>query len=420
MSDNNNFEIPYEYLFLTAMNNICKYGAKKRILKDRINDFLEKCLDEAKYNAIDLGYGDIKFIESDFDEELDELLEEYQDYFYEDGDEICIHDGANMEDIDDVIIEMEMEDKIHEIFEMPSENIDFLKVLGCTYVNNEATKLLNLELSIEKAYLEFINNPTNENRKKVATRKFTKVFALDGVRRLSSYYTSGVVTALYNYLDKYKHDYDKYPINVGLWDSIPHKNNISHSSLFTDNYQFAIFGDRPLGFFKLSRELDQILESKNVEDDSVAKAMLSDIENEEKINRLYYKKYLKYLDEYIELNGETPELLKVKARLSYYIEREDEFMYSDTYEDSDSKALEKFKVSPSQVKKLSEEAHFFIVELFSVPSDENTIKKLLMMKTYYNTVNDKEFEDMFDLYSEEPNFKEYKDFVFGKSKTLSL
>ena len=42
------------------------------------------------------------------------------------------------------------------------------------------------------------------------------------------------------------------------------------------------------------------------------------------------------------------------------------------------------------------------------------------MKTYYNTVNDKEFEDMFDLYSEEPNFKEYKDFIFGKNKTLSL
>ena len=419
MSENNSFDIPYEYIFLTVMNDICKYGAKNKISKDRINDFLEKCLDEARYNAADLGYGEIKFTESDFDDELEEFLEEYQEYFYEDDDEICIHNGVDMEEIDDIIIEMEMQDQVHEIFEMPSETLEFLKVLGCTYVNKEATKVLNLELAIEKAYLEYINNPTDENRKKVATKKFTKVFVLDGIRRLSGYYTSGVVTALYNYLDKYTHDYDKYPINTGLWDSLPHKYNIPHSSLFTDNYQFAIFGDRPLGFFKISEELDRILEEKNV-DDAAAKSMLADIANEEKVYRLYYKKYLKYLDEFMELSGETPELLQVKARLSYYLEKEDEFMYSDAYEDRDSKVLESFRLSPYQVKKLAEEAYFFIVELFSVPNDENRIKKLLMMKTYYNTVNDKEFEEMFDIYSEEPNFREYRDFVFGKSKTLSL
>ena len=40
MSENNSFEIPYEYIFLTVMNDICKYGAKNKISKDRINDFL--------------------------------------------------------------------------------------------------------------------------------------------------------------------------------------------------------------------------------------------------------------------------------------------------------------------------------------------------------------------------------------------
>ena len=43
-----------------------------------------------------------------------------------------------------------------------------------------------------------------------------------------------------------------------------------------------------------------------------------------------------------------------------------------------------------------------------------------MMKTYYSITRDKEFADIFEVYSEEPNYDKYKQFIFSRNKTLTL
>ena len=412
------FEIPYEFIFLTALNNASKYCHKTEISLKNLSDYYDKFIEGAKKNAVESGLENFEVTDEIYDEALEEFLNHYSDYFYLDGDFIIIYDDADMEEIYDKIIETESRDEIEPVFDVPYFSKEYVKVLGTPKAYDMVEHLLNLEYQIEKAYVEYVKNPTPENKKILAARKVVKVVALMNLDNYSHYQYGGFATAAESHFEDFLHQYDKSPVNDGLWDSVPHRFDSSKSYVFGDSKQYAIFSDKPLSCYKLTEQLFAILNIKKVEEDETTTSLVNEIQKLNTMDNIYYGRYLRYLDEYMRQNGSTPELLQTKARLSYFMDKNDDVSVFSDYEED--KGFEGVKVPAEQIKLFADEAEFFILELFSIPEDPFRLRKLIMMKTYYSITPDKEFADIFEVYSEEPNYDKYKQFIFSRNKTLTL
>ena len=55
-------------------------------------------------------------------------------------------------------------------------------------------------------------------------------------------------------------------------------------------------------------------------------------------------------------------------------------------------------------------------EVFLVPYDKNTLKKLLFISTYYELSEDEVVKDIIDSYSEHEQYSFYRRVVFGEQK----
>ena len=412
------FEIPYEFIFLTAFNNLSKYGHKTEVPLSRLAAYYEKFIESARENAIEEGFENFTVTDEIYDEALEEFLNHYSDFFYLDGDSIAIYDDADMEEIYEQIIQKECQDEIEPIFDVPYFLADFVKELCTPTAYNMIDHLLGLEYQIEKAYVDYVNNPTLENKKALAARKVVKAIALHNLDNYSHYHYGGFASAAESHLEDHLHQYDVSPVNDALWDAVPHRFDSTKQFVFGDNKQYAIFSNKPLSCYKLAEQLFENLNVKKVEEDETTKSLVKDLKKLNNMDRLYYGRYLKYLDEYIRQNGSTPDLLQTKARLSYYMDGDTEASILDHYEED--KGFEGVKVPAEQIQLFADEAEFFILELFSVPEDPFRLRKLIMMKTYYSITRDKEFLDIFEVYSDEPRYDNYKQFIFGKNKTLTL
>ena len=413
-------EIPYEYIFLNMFNNLAKFSDKKSVTKDQAYKYYEKVLEEAKDNAKELGYNSIEFEETDFYEELDSFLEEYSEYFYSDRNNLYIEDDVDMEEIDDTIVDMFFNDEVSKIFLVSFDSIEFLSIIGSTYMHNEFKRLLDYEYQYEKIYEDFIINPTTDKLKRLKTLSFMSALQFVNINNLSSYKISALHSTSFDFMSGNKHEYKEEPINKGLWDSISHPNSTPDYAIFHNDYQDAIFGDQPMAYYKLDDRFEKLYKKTNFDDYSIGKQLLTNFDIESRRDRAFFFKYLNNINEYALKYGMSEDLLKSKARLMYYMDTDDNCLYMNQDNDKEMIDNANLEMSSKYIPKIADEVYFFVVELFASNKVAKKEQKLILIKTYYDVTHDKELLDLFEAYSEQPYFEEYKEIIFGKNKTLAL
>ena len=68
---------------------------------------------------------------------------------------------------------------------------------------------------------------------------------------------------------------------------------------------------------------------------------------------------------------------------------------------------------------VEDEVRFMADEVFMTETNENTIKKLLFISTYYELTKDKKIVRILNKHSNKDNFATYSDIIFGEQKGYS-
>jgi len=411
-------EVPYEYIFFCMFNSLKKYGNKDNVSKEQVEKYVSKFLDLSKEIAQDVGKSNVVFNEYDVEEELDCFVRDHSDYFYKSNGKYYISDDIDYPDIEDEVMSFIFEKRIDDIFKVTNENIELLKTIGATYVYDEFTKMLKFELKLEQTYTEYVINPTPENLKKLQKQYFMRQLYVENLKGLPSYYMDALYLISTEFIDKFEYIYPEYPIDKDLWNSIPHLNGLESDEVVYDTPQVAIFGDEPLGFKKLEKDVDKMFESKSEDPLGIMNILFASSSIDDKIKEVVYLKYLGNLDSYIKKNGNDKNLLKVKARLMYILDNPDLCLFKEENFDKAISRLEAARFSMPEVYKLADESRFLTGDIFIGKNRKNVVEKLLLMKTYYDLTHDEDFKKLFDTFYTMPNYTEYRGVVFGRNKTL--
>ena len=145
----------------------------------------------------------------------------------------------------------------------------------------------------------------------------------------------------------------------------------------------------------------------------------------EEIDLAFYLEYLDKLDNYMKHYGYDKSLVEARYRLLYAIDDFDLCLYE---EDKFQKELEKSReltFKKDEFIYYENEVRYMTEEIFNIEEDQNTIKKLIFISTYYYFTKDREIEEIFIRNKNHKYFTVYSNIVFEKDiskikrKTLS-
>ena len=104
----------------------------------------------------------------------------------------------------------------------------------------------------------------------------------------------------------------------------------------------------------------------------------------------------------------------MKKRLLYALDKPEVCLFKDN---NFKVELEKTRDENEATFELfSDEVRYMSSEVFLVPYDKNTLKKLLFISTYYELSEDEVVKDIIDSYSEHEQYGFYRRVVFGEQK----
>jgi len=429
----------YNYINLSAFLNLLRFENIRNIkitdLKKYRNSFLEKIGD-------DLGNEELGFFSDNVNDSdaLNSFLDKYKSVVYMKGDTLYLRDDVVEADLFILLSgHKELVDKCYS----PLFQYEILKSLDFCKITNALTELLNLEKEIEKGYKE-LNLNDKKQMMKLKKKLFLRTIFLCNLTNSSSDFIKTIKFTSSNLcFDVADFEYDIFPLSFDLWENEEFYNN-DKDSMFdevSDNlfwiYQYAIFGDDSLNAFKLWKVIDDVYFSSDEVLDVVAEdeALDDEVTNmDEEIDfddfdnipsffidsderdYIFYLTYIDKLNKYFADYGINSELLKTKNRLLYVLDKPETGLFDEEnfkleYENALFNANDGIDLTD-----LEDETRFMASEVFLVPKDKNTIKKLLFISAYYELSEDETIKDIMSRHSNHEKYDEYNTIVFGKQK----
>ena len=460
--------VPYEYITVILFSINLAYEKKRLIKYSTLKEIYKTVLEEVleNYHKHDLDY--IYFLEDKWEEEphfktlpffvvINNILNKYPHIFEPyNSNALKLKDRVEYEDLINVITEIELHTKGIKRFYDAIHSDNIFSLLDIKTIKNILIKYLNIEHQIERDYL---NNDSN-----LPKHLFIReLFLYD----LKSFPEESADAFRYTSLKvKDSVDYEDLPIDYEIWKKCDYyvspEVDKEGSVLFDivpqlkSLYQYAIFGTDSLSSLKLSSLL-QWVGIKGFEDDEDdddfndietielpevdAEDLVTSYEeskNEEEkdeddeeeetviskrtysnylsptIENIFFTTYLYELNEYLKSN-KTENLKLTKNRLLYALDDGELNLYQEENIKKEFEEGKMVQVEESDFDFLMIEAIFFCDEVFQSPIDDNTIKKLLFIKTYYTLTKDKDLIDIFKKYKDKPEYCFYSTIVFGNT-----
>ena len=411
-------EVPYNYIFLCMFNSLQKFGCLDSVSEEDVYNYVTKFLEFAKENAKELGKPNIKFNEYDIESEIDSFVRDYSDYFYKHNGRYYIADDIDYRNIENDMMRLGLEGKVNDIFRVSTESINLLKTIHATYTYKEFVRLLKFEMMVEKRYIDYVIKPTKEKKEELKKLLFMRQINIENLKNMPEYYFDAVYLTTIDFIDKFDISYDKYPIDNNLWNVMPHITEINSGELFYDMPQYAIFGDKSLGFKKIEKDIDKIFDANSGDPLGIISLFFSNKNIDDKIKEVVYLKYISNINDYIDKYGEDEKLLRVKARLMYAIDNVNLCIYDDKEMSTIMSNLKAARLNAVDIYKLADEARFLTGELFITSDLTHAKEKLLLMKTYYDLTQDESYKELFDTFKDFQDYDTYREVVFGKNRTL--
>ena len=459
-------EVPYNYINLLAFLTAMKYENIRRIkIKDlnayRVN-LLYKVLDD--YNNLNTVFegkkdqweGDVEFSYVDEKQALRNFVKEYSHILYLDGDTIYLNDDVDFKMLNHEVIEAKKEAEVGQRFAAVSQDKDLLHILGITKIEKLLNIYLKIEEKIESCYMNLFNDDAKELEKERNKNLLMRMILLHNLKNSVIYFVDAFRLVASNlYFDDLSYEYDDYPLSLDFLENSEFYSK-DVEDLFTEFddrlyeiYQYAIFGDNSLSLQKLWDMIDnlyffempideELLDmgldmDEDIEEDIDELAENLDEELEEEIeeeneddyldiggnpleDNVFYLNYINKIDQYMDEYGADEELLKVKKRLLYVLDKPGLGLYKrENFERELLKANNEEMVD-NAFNFIENEIRFMASEVFLAPEDNNTLKKLLLISTYCSLVEDDSIKEIMDNYSNHDKYTLYNRVVFGDEK----
>lgn len=440
-------EVPFDYLCILALQRLLKYENIRKINISTLSKYIESIKKEfiKSFSNGQIAHNEkgikrkFKFNDFDFNQKLNDLLNNYEDILHIDNNSIVLEDNIDCEMLEGILDEFNVSSRFKLVF-FEGDN---RKILDINSIMNVLKEYNLFEKKLEESYL---NLPFKTDIKKtISTLKSLMIF-----RELFLYKLKSLSeTELECYYDESnelvnltQNDYDKYPINKAFWyKSMYYDSRVPDEidDILYDMYFYSIFGDDNISSLKINSEINKIylnaldysenidylfqeyleeipdIDSDNFMDDENYEIDITD----EELDYLFYLTFIRKIDEFMNKYGLSTDLIIKRQRLLYSIDTSDYCLYDENNID---KLLNELKGRVESVRLPMYEILmcFLTEEVFKEPTDNNTITKLLLISSYYDITKDEKIKMLFSKNSNNKFYDLYEKIVFNNEKTLSL
>lgn len=444
----------YDYINILAFKYLFKYENKRSISIETLHKFrseLIKCIisDYTENQEWWLSEGlkqkeddKLSFEEIDENKKLIEFLDDYKDFFYMKNKQIILKNHISYVELEELEITLRNENDIPYKINLVEESYQLKKILNIHTIDHIVNNYLKVEKQLEQNYNQLYTEKDNDQLKDDITKLLNIRAAFYIKLATLPKQTIDAFRLHHMGCDDYNiQEYEESPIKITLYMQSEYFDEDDFMSDLEDRiydiYQYAIFGKaiNELYVQKLDEDLDKFyfFESpkiKNEEMDSLFledpfEDQISDVdenkivmfmhdpsEEEWIFNLLYLDKLNKYMDQY----GKEESLLNVKRRLLYALDKPNKKIFKEENLQCELEKLDLSRIDEDSFRFFQDEYLFLADEVFETDQDENTVKKLLLLSTYYDLTKNEEIVEIIDEHKHHEAYNAYYQIVFGKEK----
>ena len=352
-----------------------------------------------------------------------------------------LKDNITYKDISDLEIDCRKNDEIPDCFYIINDNNDLMDILGITSIEAIIKEYLKIENMYNKLYTAEDNDKL---RKSIKQLLFVRFSFLGRIYQMPGYRVDAFRTAIMRYNWKYeKMDFDVYPFDKELYlsdfDDDEDEFNYDIDAPLTEITEYAIFGKESnyLCNSKLEEDLDAFYMSNKLlgnydkidynEDYSELLDRIVELEEEfengnKKVVKLkdpteefqvLFLNYINNLNKFMSVYGENDELMRAKKRLIYAIDNPDTLIFEDDNFIKEYNKTKNFRVQENSFSFFYNQIIFIVEEIFKRPSNEYTIRKLLLVGAYYYLTKDEVIKEIMKEYKEDSRYNFFYEVIIN-------
>lgn len=451
-------KVPFDYITMLAFETLLKYENKRSIKLDILQKYHETLLEEVvkdyhNPNSIyfadaDQWEGEIEF-ELSLEDNIDHFLNKYKQFFYAKEDTIYLYRDITFEEIKQEEIALEEEQNIGCRFLSVSDHKALFELLNINRIKNLIKRHVKVEEKIEKMYHQLSTDDSDKVKQKLKKLLFMRAIFLHNISQNPQYVIDAFRLEVMRVQDEDTCEYQKLPVNLDLWKNSSYVESDDLGSdifdRFYDIFQYAIFGKASIAANKTNELLQNLYffeDNPNMESSTEQDELseldefpeldeFSEIDDSFDLERCYYLVdnqesdlvfyllYLRKLDEYMMKYGSTKDLIETRQRLIYALDLSKLCLFEPDNLTTEYEKARELDLDPDEFGFVEEEIEFMADEVFVSEKDENTLKKLLFVSTYYDLTKDEEIVSIFNRHFDYPGFNNYSAIVFGDGKDFS-
>lgn len=409
-----------DYINVLAFQCLYQYENKKSINADKLVEFRKRATN-IMGDAITIN----RVVEL---KKISDFVSKYSNYFEISGDIVKLKDNISYEELVNLAKMIKDRDDIDDDISFIITDFNLLTVLGIYTMREALVNYLKIERELEKNYQNLFTEKDNKKlRDSIAKLLRLRAGFLMQVHMLPGYSVASLVRTMTDLVEV--DEYVMNPLNMDLYmnsdfyvddnDSLDEIENMLYST-----YQYSIFGDARYKLLtcKLLDEISKIYFISKIDEDT-AREDLDDIYNsisssEKKDSleeRLFYLTYLKKLGAFMGKYGYRKDLGMVYRRLLYSLDDISDKLFVDGNIDKAIEKIGDIEINEDSFVGLHDEMVFMASEIFEVGINKYTLRKLLMLATFYDITKCEDIVDVIDGYKNNNNYSYFCDIIFGDS-----
>lgn len=409
----------YDYINVLAFQCLYQYENKKSISVDKLTEFRDRAT-----NIM----GDAITVDKNKElREVNSFVSRYSSYFEISGDIVKLKDDIGYKGLVNLAKMIKDRDDIEDDIDLIKTDFNLLAVLGIYTMREALLDYMKYEKDLERKYQDLFTEKDNKVlRSEIAKLLRLRAMFFMQVHMLPGYSAASLVRTMTDLVEV--DEYIVNPLNMDLYmksdfyveedDSL-----VDMESVLYGTYQYSIFGDARYKLFtlKLLDEISKIYFVNKIDDDvddelSDAFEDISFNERKDSIEeRLFYLTYLKKLGAFMGKYGYRKDLGMVYKRLLYSLDNISDKLCIDGNIDKAIEKIGDIEINEDSFVGLHDEMVFMASEIFEVGTNKYTLRKLLMLATFYDITKCEDIVDAIDSYKNNNNYSYFCDIIFGDS-----
>lgn len=400
----------YDYINVLAFQCLYQYENKRNISIDKLTEFRNR--------ATNISGEPISVDKKEELIKINNFVNKYASYFELGDDIVKLKDDVSYQELVELVKMIKDRDDVEDEIVAIINDFSLLGVLGIYTMRESLLNYLKIESNLERKYQDLFTEKDN----KVLRNEIAKLLRLRAmffmqVHMLPGYSAASLVRTMTDLVEV--DEYVVNPLNMDLYMKSDFYSEDDDSlsdmeSMLYSTYQYAIFGDARYKLFTL-KLLDEIsnIYYNNKEKDSEDDIVFDKKESLE--NRLFYLTYLKKISTFMNKYGYYKDLGMVYKRLLYSLDNISDKLCIDGNIDKAIEKIGDIEINEDSFVGLHDEMVFMASEIFEIGTNKYTLRKLMMLATFYDITKCEDIVDVIDGYKNNNNYSYFCDIIFGDS-----